>query len=204
MQNYGSILYRGPETGQYGRMLTVAAQYADYTGDYQLPLVLPALVGRGSQAAALTPCASAPANPPEAAAYGMIAGWSEAVNCRDRDKRPPRSTRRSSRRPQPRAAAGALAHGVRAAAWLPRPTDAGGAREAGNPPCSRRIALPPSASVHIGPSPVRDKGLTRHPAQTARSNYPEYCPAKSNNPQASIAAVSTVNVSGKPSCSLPP
>ena len=34
----GSILYRGPETGQYGRMLTVAAQYANYTGDYQLLL----------------------------------------------------------------------------------------------------------------------------------------------------------------------
>src|ERR1035438_8208965 len=29
----GSILYRGPETGQYGRMLTVVAQYANYTGD---------------------------------------------------------------------------------------------------------------------------------------------------------------------------
>ena len=34
----GSILYRGPETGQYGRMLTVAAQYANYTGDYELLL----------------------------------------------------------------------------------------------------------------------------------------------------------------------
>ena len=34
----GSILYRGPETGQYGRMLTVVAQYANYTGDHQLLL----------------------------------------------------------------------------------------------------------------------------------------------------------------------
>jgi len=29
----GSLLYRGPETGQYGRMLTVAAQYVDNGGD---------------------------------------------------------------------------------------------------------------------------------------------------------------------------
>ena len=29
----GSILYRGPETGQYGRMLTVAAQFVNYGGD---------------------------------------------------------------------------------------------------------------------------------------------------------------------------
>src|SRR4029077_16942130 len=29
----GSILYRGPETGQYGRMLTLVAQYVNFGGD---------------------------------------------------------------------------------------------------------------------------------------------------------------------------
>jgi hypothetical protein len=83
----GSIRYRGPETGQYGRMLTVAAQYADYTGDYQLLLrhrrrldaVAELLLSLRSQALRL---------PPDAAAYGMIAGWSEADSCLDPD--PPR------------------------------------------------------------------------------------------------------------------
>ena len=83
----GSILYRGPETGQYGRMLTVAAQYAGYTGDYQLLLrhrsrldaVAKLLLSLRSQALRL---------PREAAACGMIAGWSEADACLDPD--PPR------------------------------------------------------------------------------------------------------------------
>jgi len=83
----GSILYRGPETGQYGRMLTVAAQYADYTGDYHLLLrhrrrldaVARLLLSLRAQALRL---------PPDAAAYGMIAGWSEADACLDPD--PPR------------------------------------------------------------------------------------------------------------------
>ena len=58
----GSILYRGPETGQYGRMLTVVAQYAEYGGDPDLLLkqrsridgvarLLIALRARGSSAA---------------------------------------------------------------------------------------------------------------------------------------------------------
>jgi len=34
----GSILYRGPETGQYGRMLTVVAQYINDGGDPRLVL----------------------------------------------------------------------------------------------------------------------------------------------------------------------
>jgi len=83
----GSILCRGPETGQYGRMLTVAAEYADYTGDYQLLLrhrrrldaVAKLLLSLRAQA--LRP-------PPDAPAYGMIAGWSEADACLDPD--PPR------------------------------------------------------------------------------------------------------------------
>lgn len=32
----GSIDYRGPETGQYGRMLTNLAQYCEYSGDYSV------------------------------------------------------------------------------------------------------------------------------------------------------------------------
>ena len=80
----GSVLYRGPETGQYGRMLTVAAQYADYTGDYKLLLrhrrrldaVARLLLSLRTLALRL---------PPEAPAHGMIAGWSEADACLDPD-----------------------------------------------------------------------------------------------------------------------
>ena len=80
----GSILYRGPETGQYGRMLTVAAEYANYTGDYHLLLrhrrrldaVANLLLSLRAQALRL---------PPDAPAYGMIAGWSEADACFDPD-----------------------------------------------------------------------------------------------------------------------
>jgi hypothetical protein len=80
----GSILYRGPETGQYGRMLTVAAQYANYTGDYQL------LVRHRRRLDAVAKLllslrAAALRLPPAAAAYGMICGWSEADACLDPD-----------------------------------------------------------------------------------------------------------------------
>ena len=73
----GSLLYRGPETGQYGRMLTVVAQYVDYGGDPRVLLrrrrridgvtkLLLSLRERGK---------TLPADDP---AYGMLAGWSEA------------------------------------------------------------------------------------------------------------------------------
>jgi hypothetical protein len=83
----GSILYRGPETGQFGRMLTVAAQYANYTGDYRLLLkhrrrldaVAKLLLDLRAKALTLLPTDPA---------YGMIAGWSEADACLDPD--PPR------------------------------------------------------------------------------------------------------------------
>ena len=83
----GSILYRGPETGQYGRMLTVVAQFANYTGDYKLLLknrtridgVTKLLLAMREKALRL---------PPDNPAYGMIAGWSEADSCCDPD--PPR------------------------------------------------------------------------------------------------------------------
>ncbi|MGA2987782.1 MAG: hypothetical protein ABSG32_28670 [Terriglobia bacterium] len=73
----GSILYRGPETGQYGRMLTVVAEYANYTRDYKLLLahrrridaVTQLLLSMREKALKL-----APSDP----AYGMIAGTIEA------------------------------------------------------------------------------------------------------------------------------
>ncbi len=78
----GSILYRGPETGQYGRMLAVVAQYANYTGDYKLLLrhrhrldaVAKLLLAMRAKALLL------PAADP---AHGIIAGWSEADACFD-------------------------------------------------------------------------------------------------------------------------
>ena len=83
----GSILYRGPETGQLGRMLTIVAQYANYTRDARLLLkhrrrldaVARLLLDLRGEALAL---------PPDDPAYGMIAGWSEADSCLDPD--PPR------------------------------------------------------------------------------------------------------------------
>jgi hypothetical protein len=80
----GSILYRGPETGQYGRMLTVVAEYANYTRDYRLLLkhrnridaVTRLLLSMRQKALKL---------PPEDPAYGMLAGWSEADSWSDPD-----------------------------------------------------------------------------------------------------------------------
>ncbi|HMD85609.1 MAG TPA: hypothetical protein VKO18_13025 [Terriglobia bacterium] len=76
----GSILYRGPETGQYGRMLTIVAEYANYGGDSSLLLkrrsridgVAKLLLSLRDQALKL---------PPTDPAYGLIAGWSEADSC---------------------------------------------------------------------------------------------------------------------------
>jgi hypothetical protein len=73
----GSILYGGPETGQYGRMLTVVAEYAEYTGDHKLLLrnrhridaVAKLLLSMREKALRF------PATDPT---YGMIVGWSEA------------------------------------------------------------------------------------------------------------------------------
>jgi hypothetical protein len=78
----GSILYRGPETGQFGRMLTVAAQYANYTGDAQL-LVRhrPRLDGIANLLLSLR--ARALQRPAADPAYGIISGCSEADACLD-------------------------------------------------------------------------------------------------------------------------
>jgi len=83
----GALLYRGPETGQYGRMLSVLAQYVNYGGDPTLLLrhrsridaITRLLLGMRDKAKQL------PRNNP---AYGMLAGWSEADASLDPD--PPR------------------------------------------------------------------------------------------------------------------
>ena len=80
----GSILYRGPETGQYARMLTVVAEYANYTGDYKLLLahrrridaVTRLLLSLREKSLQL---------PPTDPAYGMIAGTIEADSTFDPD-----------------------------------------------------------------------------------------------------------------------
>jgi hypothetical protein len=80
----GSILYRGPETGQYGRMLTVLAQYVEAGGD---PAVLVKHRGRIDAVARLLLSMRARALelPASDAAYGMIAGWSEADSSLEKD-----------------------------------------------------------------------------------------------------------------------
>jgi len=73
----GSILYRGPETGQYGRMLTVFARYLEVGGDPEVLLrnqekisgITKLLLAMRSDSLKL---------PKGDAAYGIIAGWSEA------------------------------------------------------------------------------------------------------------------------------
>ncbi len=83
----GSILYRGPETGQYGRMLTVVAEYANYGGDTTLLLKRRSRID-GVAKLLLTLRDKALKLPPTDPAYGLIAGWSEADSCLDPD--PPR------------------------------------------------------------------------------------------------------------------
>jgi hypothetical protein len=83
----GSILYRGPETGQYGRMLTVVAQYVNLGGDPGLLLKRRSRID-GVTNLLLNLRAKALTLPTSDPAYGMIAGWSEADACLDAD--PPR------------------------------------------------------------------------------------------------------------------
>ena len=80
----GSLLYRGPEMGQYGRMLTVLAQYARLTGDVDLLLahrvridaITNILIEGWQQAREL---------PGDHPAFGIIVGWCEADSCLDPD-----------------------------------------------------------------------------------------------------------------------
>jgi len=83
----GSLLYRGPETAQYGRLLSVLAQYGNYGGDPALLVrhrtridsITRILLGMREKAKQL---------PRDNPAYGMLAGWSEADASLDPD--PPR------------------------------------------------------------------------------------------------------------------
>ncbi|HVN99592.1 MAG TPA: hypothetical protein VMT49_06085 [Steroidobacteraceae bacterium] len=80
----GSILYRGPETGQFGRMLTVTAQYFQSGGDAALLLKHRARIDAVTQYL-LRLRAAALARPAADAAYGMLSGWSEADSCLEKD-----------------------------------------------------------------------------------------------------------------------
>lgn len=80
----GSILYRGPETGQYGRMLTTVAQFANYGGDTRILLKNRKRID-GVTKLLLSLRRKALERPRDDAAYGMIAGWSEADSCLDPD-----------------------------------------------------------------------------------------------------------------------
>jgi hypothetical protein len=73
----GSLLYRGPETGQYGRMLTVVAEYVNYGGNPKVLLRQRARID-GVTNLLLGLRAKAKTLPSTDPAYGMIAGWSEA------------------------------------------------------------------------------------------------------------------------------
>ncbi len=80
----GEILYRGPETGQFGRMLAVVARYAAIGGDPKLLLrhrakldgIVAVLLGLRERAKRL------PQNDP---AYGLLSAWSEADSCLEDD-----------------------------------------------------------------------------------------------------------------------
>ncbi len=78
----GSLVYRGPEIGQFGRMLTVLAQYANAGGDADL------LLKHRPRIDALTRLlldlrATASKLPGDHAAHGLISGWSEADSVLD-------------------------------------------------------------------------------------------------------------------------
>jgi hypothetical protein len=78
----GSILYRGPEVGQYGRMLTVVAEYVDFGGNPGVLLKHRSRID-GVTNLLLALRAEAKKLPASDPAYGMIAGWSEADACLD-------------------------------------------------------------------------------------------------------------------------
>ena len=80
----GSLLYRGPEIGQYARMLTVIAKYTDYTGDYHLLLKHRRRIDAVSRLL-LSFREKALQLPPRDPAYGMIAGTIEADSAFDAD-----------------------------------------------------------------------------------------------------------------------
>jgi hypothetical protein len=84
VRDNGALLYRGPETGQFGRMLTVLAQYANYGGDPQRLLTWRSRIDAITNLL-LSLRANALKLPRDDPAYGMLAGWSEADSSLDRD-----------------------------------------------------------------------------------------------------------------------
>jgi hypothetical protein len=76
----GSINYRGPEIGQYGRILTVLAEYYNYTKDHTALLKYIEKI-RGIEDLLLSLREKSKKFPPDGPAYGMISGWSEADSC---------------------------------------------------------------------------------------------------------------------------
>jgi hypothetical protein len=80
----GSIVYRGPETGQFGRMLTVLAQYVNAGGDPALLLKHRARID-GLTKVLLSMRAKALNLPADDPAHGLLVGWSEADAVLDED-----------------------------------------------------------------------------------------------------------------------
>ena len=80
----GSIVYRGPETGQFGRMLTVLAQFVNAGGDPALLLKHRARIA-GLTKVLLSMRAKALNLPADDPAHGLLAGWSEADAVLDED-----------------------------------------------------------------------------------------------------------------------
>lgn len=73
----GTILYRGPQTGQYGRMLTVVADYYRHTGDSALLLKHRKRI-EGVTRYLLKLREAGKTLPAADAARGLISGWCEA------------------------------------------------------------------------------------------------------------------------------
>jgi len=80
VQHGGSVNYRGPETGQYSRILAVLAKYYNYTNDYKIFLKHEDKI-RGIEDLLLSLREKAKKLPPNDPSYGMIFGWSEADSC---------------------------------------------------------------------------------------------------------------------------
>lgn len=80
----GSILYRGPEVAQFGRMLTVVAQYVDLGGDPELVLRLRSRID-GITKLLLALRDEALKLPASSAAHGMLSGWDEADSCLEKN-----------------------------------------------------------------------------------------------------------------------
>jgi hypothetical protein len=77
VRDNGAILYRGPETGQYGRMLAIFAKYLNGGGDVQV-LIKNKNKVESIAGLLLTMRADATKLSEDDPAHGMLSGWSEA------------------------------------------------------------------------------------------------------------------------------